>query len=264
MGIVAARLNLSPMFISGLAILVAIYLLIMVILVIRKHDTSFGNFSWGGGVLLVTLYSFFVSSSYLPRQILVSVLVLLWGIRLGVYFYSRYKKGKDQRYISWSQRWGIWSIPFTVVWVFVLNGLFLLIMSLPSIMVNTQKSGQLTIVDAFGFLLWVIGFYFESMSDYQLHWFMQNPENKGKIMEEGLWKYSRHPNYFGEITMWWGIFIILLSVPYGYLTIITPLAISTTLIFFTGIPWNEQVFKDNPEYEKYKKRTNMLIPWWPR
>lgn len=249
---------------TGMAALLGIYLLIMFVLVIGKKDFSFGNFTWGGGVVLLTLYTFLFVSSYSARQILLTLLVTLWGIRLSVFFYSRYKKGADPRYVSWAQNWGAWSIVLSFLWVVILNSIQTMVMSLPSLIVNTTINKPLTLLDLLGTLIWIIGFYFESVGDYQLYTFTRNPDNKGKIMDHGLWKYSRHPNYFGEIAMWWGVFLIALSAPYGYLALIAPLVITALLVFFTGIPWNEAVFKDNPDYQEYKKRTSMLIPWWPK
>ena len=91
--------------------------------------------------------------------------------------------------------------------------------------------------------------------------FRKNPNSQNKILNTGLWKYSRHPNYFGEITMWWGIYLLALSVPYGWLTIITPIAITITLVFVTGIPWAERAMEKTPGFAEYKRTTSMLIPW---
>ncbi len=89
---------------------------------------------------------------------------------------------------------------------------------------------------------------------------MKAPHALNAVMDQGLWHYSRHPNYFGEIIMWWGLFCIALSVPYGIYTVIAPVTITVLLVFFTGVPMNERTFVNNPLYQEYKKRTNMLIP----
>lgn len=243
----------------------------MFLIVRIKKDTSIGNFTWGGGVLLLTLLSFFHIPLFItPRKILITSLITLWATRLITYIYIRYKKSADPRYVDWEKSWGKFSFLASFVWIVIMQGIMLLIMSFPSVKVNSQDIGGLNILDLIGLSIWVLGYFFESVGDYQLYKFMKDPNNKGKIMDRGLWKYTRHPNYFGEISQWWGIYLIACSIlpdlfvfP-GWTTIITPLTITILIVFFTGIPWVENVFKDNPAYQEYKKRTNMLIPWFPK
>jgi len=106
----------------------------------------------------------------------------------------------------------------------------------------------------------VVGYYFEVVADYQLKNFLTNPKNKGKLMTSGLWKYSRHPNYFGEGLMWIGIGVIALSVPYGYIALISPLLINYLLVYVSGVPLLEEKYKNRPDFIAYAKRTNKFIP----
>jgi steroid 5-alpha reductase family enzyme len=115
-----------------------------------------------------------------------------------------------------------------------------------------------------GIALWLFGFVFESVGDYQLKKFLSDPRNRGKIMQEGLWKYTRHPNYFGESCMWWGIFIIACGVPYGWTTFVSPLLLTYFLLYVSGIPLAEQQLKDNPEFKAYVRRTSAFFPWFTR
>jgi steroid 5-alpha reductase family enzyme len=116
-----------------------------------------------------------------------------------------------------------------------------------------------------GASIWAFGLVFEAIADFQLKKFIKNPQNKGKIMDRGLWRYSRHPNYFGEIVLWWGIFIITLStMDLWYLKIIGPLTITVLIIFVSGIPLLEKRYQDNAEYQKYKLRTSSLLPLPPK
>jgi steroid 5-alpha reductase family enzyme len=108
--------------------------------------------------------------------------------------------------------------------------------------------------------VWAIGFFFEVMGDRQLKQFLHNPSHKGKIMDRGLWAYTRHPNYFGEVLQWWGIFLCALALPFGYVTIIGPLLITYLILFVSGIPMLEKKYKGRPDYEQYKKRTSMFFP----
>lgn len=248
----------------GLVFLV-VYLAIIFVIVYAKKDTSIGNFSWGGGCLLLTLYTFFAHGNYHARQVIVTALITLWCVRLAYYVYARYKKGADRRYVAWLEQWQnpLVGFAFSFVWIFMLNGFFAVLMSLPSLWINTRlMQPAFGMLDMCGVVLWLIGFWYESVSDNQLYAFMRNPENKGTVCNQGLWRYSRHPNYFGEILMWWGIYVLALAVPCGWITMVTPIAITVTLVFVTGIPWNEKAMESNPEYQEYAKKTSMLIPWF--
>jgi steroid 5-alpha reductase family enzyme len=133
---------------------------------------------------------------------------------------------------------------------------------LPVLFINLGTGGPLGFFDLVGFLVWITGFYFESTGDAQLARFVRDPINKGKIMQSGLWKYTRHPNYFGEVTQWWGIFIISLSVPFGIFTIIGPLTITYLILFVSGVPMLEKKYAGRADFEAYKKRTSVFFPWF--
>ena len=113
--------------------------------------------------------------------------------------------------------------------------------------------------------MWVFGFLFESVGDWQLARFKADPANKGRVMDQGLWAYTRHPNYFGEFLIWWGFFLITLSTPNSWWTVISPLIISAVLLKMTGIPLTENtIVKTRPGYKEYIKRTSAFVPWFPR
>jgi len=234
----------------------------MVIAACFKKDTSIANFTWGGGVLLVTLYTFFRLSIFLPQQILVTTLITAWASRLIAYVYIRYN-GKDPRFTTWKWQ-GLKSLFINIIWVFG-QLIMIAIMSYPSFLINSYNIPHpITLYEIIGLAVWMLGFYWQALSDYQLFTFMRNPANKGHVMHSGLWRYSRHPNYFGESTMWHGIFFIALTIPNGWTAIITPLTITFLLVFVTGIPLLENAMKDNAEYQEYKKKTSAFIPWWPK
>jgi steroid 5-alpha reductase family enzyme len=244
----------------GIILLIA-YLSTMVAIAQFKGDTSIANFTWGGGVMLVALYTFFVMSSYLARQILLTTMMVLWAMRLIGFVYIRYT-GKDPRFIGWKWQ-GFKALIINFCWIFG-QTIMIAIMGYPVALVNTTSLYGLTILDFIGLSLWLFGYFFEAMSDYQLFTFIQNSANKGRVMRSGLWRYSRHPNYFGEVTMWWGVFLVALSVPYGWSTIVAPLTITFMLLFVTGIPWIEKTMENNPEYQVYKKETSIFIPLPPK
>ncbi|MFX0140935.1 MAG: DUF1295 domain-containing protein, partial [Candidatus Hodarchaeota archaeon] len=115
-----------------------------------------------------------------------------------------------------------------------------------------------------GVLIWLIGFLFETFGDYQLYKFKKDPNNKGQVMDQGLWKYTQHPNYFGEVTQWWGIFIIALAVPFGFISVVGPIFITYMIIKVSGIRLLNYRYKDDDKYADYKRRTSQFFPWFPK
>jgi len=201
-------------------------------------------------------------SSYLPQQILITTLITLWAIRLIAYVYMRYD-GKDPRFTTWKWQ-GMQTLGINIIWVFG-QIIMITIMSYPSKLVNTYNIPHaLSLWELLGLAVWVLGFYLEAVSDYQLFTFRRNPANTGRVMKSGLWRYSRHPNYFGETAMWHGIFFIALAIPGGIFAIIAPLTITFFLVFITGIPMLEKAMANSREYQEYKRTTSMFIPWWPK
>jgi steroid 5-alpha reductase family enzyme len=199
------------------------------------------------------------------RGVIVSILIFIWGVRLSTHVFARNRhKPEDPRYTEWRAKWGRYQILGSFLQVFLLQSILLFLIAVPALIIITTKGGSFTIVDAIGIAVWLIGFYFESTGDAQLRRFVSNPENKGKLMTEGLWHYSRHPNYFGEISMWWGIWIIALSVPFGIYGIIGPLVITMLITKVSGIPLVEKAFAKKPEFEAYKQKTSILFPLPPK
>ncbi|HEV2916772.1 MAG TPA: DUF1295 domain-containing protein [Candidatus Babeliales bacterium] len=247
---------------SELIIVLIIYLSGMVALAQYKQDTSIANFTWGGGVMLVALYTFFRLSNFLIQQILITTMIMAWALRLIMYIYVRYT-GHDPRFSSWKFT-GMKALLINMIWVFG-QIVMITIMSYPVFLINTYNNPHaLSFFDIGGFVVWLFGYSFEAISDQQLFHFMRNSNNKGHVMRFGLWRYSRHPNYFGETVLWWGIYCFTLSVPYGWMAIITPVTITTLLLFVTGIPWIEKAMAHNPEYQEYTKKTSIFIPWFTK
>jgi len=233
-----------------------------VISVIKKRNDVV-DVAWGLGFVFMVWLSFFISG-FSIKAVLVNGLVTVWGLRLTWHIYSRNKnKSEDPRYLQWRKTWKAFYLR-SFVQVFMLQGVFLFLISLPALFINHSASNAFGIVDSIGLLFWGLGFYFESVGDYQLKQFIINPANKGKLMNQGLWRYSRHPNYFGEVTQWWGIFIFALSIPLGFLTIVGPMTITFLILFLSGVPLLEKKYKGRKDFEEYKKRTSIFIPLPPR
>ena len=246
----------------GLVVLFYMTVCFALALIFKRNDIA--DIAWGFGFIVVAVLVF----SFLPqldRGFWVTLMVAIWGSRLSYHILKRnIKKPEDARYATWRNEWGRWFIIRSYIQIFLLQGLLLILIVSPVIIINTFRGGSITPFDIVGGLVWIIGFAFESTGDRQLKDFIKNPENKGKLMNKGLWNYTRHPNYFGEVTQWWGLWIIALSVPYGFFGIIGPLTISFLILKVSGIPMLEKSFAGRPDFEEYKKKTNAFFPWFPK
>lgn len=232
--------------------------------VVRKRN-DVADVAWGLGFVLMTWVSFFLSRSFDIRGIVVGVLVSIWGVRLAWHIYMRNKgKAEDYRYLAWRNEWGRWFYLRSYFQVYLLQGLFLFLIVLPVLLINKSVTLGFGLLDIVGIAVWLVGFYFEAVGDAQLARFIADPVNKGKLMQSGLWAYTRHPNYFGEVTQWWGIWLIALSVSGGWFGIIGPFTITFLILKVSGIPMLEKKMAQNPGFENYKKRVSMFIPLPPR
>lgn len=242
-----------------LALVLFIYMSLWFIIAVVKKRNDIADIAWGLGFILMAWGSFFLAGFSL-NALVVNSLVTVWGMRLAAHIYTRNKnKPEDSRYLEWRNTWKQFYLR-SFLQIFMLQGLFLYLISLPVLFINISFSNRFGILNAAGIFIWIVGFYFESTGDRQLKEFISNPENKGKVMDRGLWKYSRHPNYFGEVTQWWGVFIYTLSASGSFFTIIGPLTITILILFVSGVPLLEKKYAGRPEYEAYKKRTSVFFP----
>ena len=246
-------------------IVIVVYALSWFAVALSKKRNDVADIAWGGGFVVAALTAFIVAGTDAVRSVLVLTLVLIWGIRLVVHIGIRNRgKPEDPRYKEWREEWGDSFLARTFFQVFLLQGFLLLVVSLPVTYAITHDSHQLNVLDVLGVVVWVLGFTFESVGDYQLLQFKKDPANKGRIMTSGLWRYTRHPNYFGEVTLWWGIFLVCLSVPGSWWTIIGPLTITYLILKVSGTPMLERRYTDNPEYAAYIRRTSSFFPLPPK
>lgn len=228
---------------------------------LQRNDVA--DIAWGLGFVLMSWIAFAFSEMSL-RSVLVNVLVTIWGLRLAFHIARRtLRKAEDSRYAVWRATWKFFYVR-SFFQIFLLQGFFLYIILLSVLFIHASATTSLQILDIIGVTIWMTGFFFESVGDRQLKDFLSNPANKGKIMDQGLWAYSRHPNYFGEVLQWWGIFFVALALPYGYITIVSPLLITFLILFVSGIPMLEKKYAGRPDFEAYKKRTSVFIPLPPR
>jgi steroid 5-alpha reductase family enzyme len=184
-------------------------------------------------------------------------------LSLHVFFRNR-KRGEDFRYAAWRRRWGRWFVPRSYLQIFVLQGAIMLVIASPLLILARASDAPWSALDAVGLSLWTGGFVFEAAADAQLARFKRRPENKGRIMAEGLWRFTRHPNYFGEAVMWWGIFLIVLSVRGSWPAVISPLLMTFLLRCVSGVPMLERKYSGDPDFAAYAAKTNAFLPWFPR
>ncbi len=248
-----------------LGIVLLVYMSLWFVLSLLKKRNDVADVAWGLGFVLLTWTYFFLNENFTTRGILVTILVSIWGLRLAWHIHSRNKgKKEDYRYLAWRQQWGKWFYLRSYFQVYLLQGFFLLLIISPILFINKYSNTSLGLLDAFGIVVWLIGFYFEAVGDAQLARFIKNPTNKGKLMQQGLWAYTRHPNYFGEVTQWWGLWLIALSVNFGAMSIIGPITITFLILKVSGIPLLEKKMSENPDFAQYKKRVSVFLPLPPR
>jgi steroid 5-alpha reductase family enzyme len=250
---------------AACAVLIALYMTVWYALALVKKDNSIADIAWGLGFVLVAVFTFFRRGSlFLP--LLVTALVVAWGARLALHILARNRKrGEDPRYAAWRAAWGRSFVWRSYLQIFLLQGFFLLVIASPVILVNVDRNYPYT--ERFwlaGLLVWILGFLFEAVGDAQLARFRRDPANKGHIMDRGLWKYTRHPNYFGESMMWFGIWLIALEAPYGWTTVVSPVLITFLLVKVSGIPLLEKRYAGNAAFQAYARRTSAFIPWFPK
>jgi steroid 5-alpha reductase family enzyme len=193
--------------------------------------------------------------------------VAIWGLRLSLHILRRnWGQDEDYRYREWRERAGArfrWTSFFQV---FLLQGVLLWLISAPLLAAQSYDSpDNFTAVDILGALVWGVGFYFEAVGDWQLARFKSDPANKGKVMRTGLWRYTRHPNYFGDATVWWGLFIIAAATGSGAWTIFSPILMTFLLLRVSGVALLERKQAETkPEYREYIESTSAFLPWFPR
>lgn len=212
-------------------------------------DNSIVDLFWGVGIALPNLVILIVSNNWHHRTIISFSCVCIWMLRLVIYLSIR-KDGEDWRYKNWRDQWTakggnllLWFNSFFIVFMF--QGLFMVVVGASSMYTSifSDSKDDLFVQEYVGIVVFFIGWIFETVSDIQLAVFRKNPENKGKIIKSGLWRYSRHPNYFGEAVVWWGIYLIACGVKWGWATFISCVSITLLLRFVSGVPFLETKYK---------------------
>jgi steroid 5-alpha reductase family enzyme len=248
------------------AVMLFVFFVILFAVGIKLNNHAIVDVGWGSGFVLVAWYTFFRLSHQASTNWIVVLLISLWGLRLAYHVARRnWRKPEDYRYAAMRKRWGDkYPALKAFINVYMTQMVLMYVIALPIIFINRYTQSAFKSLVWIGLAVWIIGYFFEVVGDTQLAAFIRNPVNKGKLMTQGLWAYTRHPNYFGEATMWWGIFIIALTVADGWYSLISPITITLLLLFVSGVPLLEKKYKDRADFKAYKKRTNIFIPWFPK
>lgn len=226
----------------------------------KRIDTV--DVAWGLGFVLVAWATLWQSPSF--HSVLIANIVTVWGIRLAYHIYSRHTFTKeDRRYIELSKKWkgNFWTRAY--VSIFLVQGALLILVSLPITVASNTGISTLHWLSYVGVILWSAGFVIETVADKQLSDYLKR-KNRPAVMQEGFWRYSRHPNYFGELLQWWSVGIIALQVSYGWLGLIGPATLTILIVFISGIPPIERAKRSDKQYQVYRRKTSPLIPMPPR
>jgi steroid 5-alpha reductase family enzyme len=241
------------------------------------RNASIADTAWGLGFVILAVWQ--LSRGFSLLGMVIAVPVWTWGIRLALHIGSRnFRKPEDFRYAAFRREWGRSYPVRSYFQLFLFQGLLMFIISLPFLIgiglagtpenitgtVRNISSWGHPLLLAGGVLIWLEGFLLEVVADLQLKRFTSDKSNKGTIMQGGLWRYSRHPNYFGEALSWWGIYLLALSVGTPFWTIVGPLAITLLIRYVSGVPMLEKRMAGKLGYEEYAKRTSVFIPLIPR
>jgi steroid 5-alpha reductase family enzyme len=240
------------------AIEILIFFSIFFIIAQVKNNNSVVDIGWGLGFVILSWVMFLTEISV--ERILIPLMVSVWGLRLSYHIFRRnFGKPEDFRYVNMRKSWGDRQRINAFFRVFMLQGVlqFLVAMSIITYGKEISNVGLVVV----GVLIFAFGLGFEAIGDQQLKNFIGNPANKGQIMKSGLWQYTRHPNYFGEATLWWGIFLVSIGTGAPFHAIIGPITITILVRFVSGVPLLEKKYANRPDFIEYKKKTPVFVPF---
>ncbi|MEF3692532.1 MAG: DUF1295 domain-containing protein [Candidatus Moraniibacteriota bacterium] len=249
---------MSIVIIQFIAVLVFMNLWFIYAVIKKRNDVA--DVAWGLGFVLLAVIGAMMNPN--NKNIIIFLLVEIWGFRLAYHIGSRFLKSEkeDNRYRKMRENWRGSMVFNSWYRVFMLQGALLLLVGASILAVNSSGESGFGLINGLGLIIWIFGILFEAIGDKQLKDFLSKAENRGHIMKTGLWRFTRHPNYFGEATLWWGIWLITYGSDYFWLGLIGPLTITILLRFISGVPLAEKHYADNKEFIEYARKTPAFIP----
>lgn len=245
------------------ALVIALLMTTVWLISLLLRDVSIIDLVWGTGFVLIAWTAMIVAHS---DEWLLPLLTTIWGLRLSLYLgWRNHGQPEDHRYQAMRQRHGSSFPVVSLFTVFGLQGLVMWIVSLPLQAGVITGETEWVSFKVTGTALWATGLFFESVGDWQLARFKSNPENAGRVMDRGLWRYTRHPNYFGDFLVWWGLYLVAVSASQAWWTAVGPAVMSVFLMRVSGVTLLEKSLRRNrPDYVEYMERTNAFFPGIPR
>jgi steroid 5-alpha reductase family enzyme len=258
-------MEFQTVYITGLLLVLSLMTMLWIVSVMLKNASIVDPF-WALGFVVVAVYYYFNSSGNSLRKEVVLALACLWGLRLFIYLaWRNYGKPEDYRYAQFRKDYGAhryWWVSFFQV--FLLQGILLWIISAPLLASQYYHDQPFGFLDGIAIILWIIGFAFEAGGDYQLTRFKKNPANKGSVLNSGFWRYTRHPNYFGDACVWWS-FALFCVAGGSYMPVLSSVLMTFLLFKVSGVALLEKTLKTTkPEYASYIRNTNSFFPWFPK
>lgn len=246
------------------AVAIGVLMLATWIVSVVVNDASIVDIIWGFGFVVATWAAFIATAETTDRGLLVAVLVSIWGLRLTGYLaWRNIGKGEDKRYQQMRKKNpdSFWIV--SLYKVFGLQAILMWLVSVPAV-VSQSSEAALFWLDYVGAGLWLVGLFFETVGDFQLARFKSRPGSKGKVMDRGLWRYTRHPNYFGDFCVWWGIYLVAVAGG-AWWTVFSPIVMSALLMRYSGVGLLEKtITRRRSGYEEYMARTNAFFPGPPK
>ncbi len=258
MGFLQVYIKVLPVILGMMTLLWAVSVIL--------RNVSIVDIFWGAGFVLAAGFYFISTEGAGIRKFIVLLLAGLWGLRLSIYLLWRnHGKGEDFRYRQFRDTYGrsYWWISFFQT--FLLQGVLMWLISAPLLGAQLDSTaGSLNWMDYLGILCWMVGFIFEAGGDYQLAVFKANPANKGKVLNTGFWRYTRHPNYFGDAAVWWGFGLICMGAGH-YLPVLGSVLMTVLIIKVSGVLLLEKSLREKkPQYREYIEKTSAFLPWFPK
>ena len=249
---------------SAMILIFCYFSIFFVIGTVRKNN-GVVDIGWGLGFVVVAWSMLLLRLPATLAQWSIVLLITLWGLRLFIHILRRnHGKAEDFRYAAFRKAWGKWVVPRAFLQVYMLQGVLMFLVALPAILKPVVATPTQPWLYFAGLVVFAIGFGFETIGDRQLAVFLQDSTNRGTLMTRGLWRYTRHPNYFGEATLWWGLSLLALSGGASWVVFISPITITLLLLFVSGVPMLEKSMQGRPGYAQYAHQTSIFFPWFPR